>query len=76
MSNVGYNQEKGQYFATFQFEDKYYMITWRPKTKDDGVEFDVGILPVKEESDEPSKRVNGKKSKDETSIRKHEKSRS
>jgi len=76
MNNVGYNKEQGQYYATFEFEKKLYMITWRPKSKEEGIEFDVGILPVKEENNGLNKRVNGEKKQNATSIRGDETNRS
>lgn len=76
ISNVGYNKKDGQYYATFEFEKKLYMITWRPKNKEEGIEFDVGILPVKEENNGLSKRVNGEKKQNATSIGGNEKRRS
>jgi hypothetical protein len=72
----GINKKEGTLYVTFTYNKVDYMITWRPTNKDDGVVFDVGILPVKGETDGPYKRVDGKKGKDETGTRTNEKSRS
>ena len=73
ISKTGFNKDKGQYYAIFRFDESNYMITWRPIKKEDGVTFDIGILPVKEENDGFSKRTTGKKKTDETSTAKNEK---
>jgi hypothetical protein len=72
---TGFNEKDGALFVTFTFEKNEYMITWRPKNQDDGVVFDIGMMPVKGEKYGSNKRTNGKKSKDETSTRKDEKGR-
>jgi hypothetical protein len=75
IKETGINKKEGTLYVTFTYEKIDYMITWKATNKDDGVVFDVGILPVKEEKNGPYKRVNGKKSEDETRSRKNEKSR-
>lgn len=72
---TGHNKKEGTLYVTFTYEKSDYMITWRPTNKEDGVVFDVGIMPVKGEEDESNKRVDGKKSKDETGTRKNAKGR-
>ena len=69
ISTTGYNKKEGQYYAVFSYEKKEYMITWRPKTVDEGVTFDVGILPVQEENDGLSKRATRETKSNETSTR-------
>jgi hypothetical protein len=68
ITNTGINKKEKQFYATFMYDKSNYMITWRPTKKESGVTFDIGILPVKEETDGSSKRVNGKKKQNETST--------
>lgn len=68
ITKTGYNKKEKQFYAVFTVEKKNYMITWRPTSKDDGMLFDVGILPVEEEKNGSAKRTNGQKNKNETGI--------
>jgi hypothetical protein len=73
---TGINEENGVMYATFVYKKSEYIISWRPTEKEEGVVFDIGILPVKKgEKNGSYKRVNGKKNKDEAGIRKDEKGR-
>jgi len=73
---TGINKKDKQLYCSFEIENENYMITWRPTKTEDGVMFDVGILPVKEEKDGSSKRVNGKKKTNGTDIKSNAKGRS
>jgi hypothetical protein len=75
IKETGHNKKEGTLYVTFTYDRSDYMITWRPTNKEDGVVFDVGIMPVKGEKDGSNKRANGKKSKNETSTREDEKGR-
>ena len=49
IKETGINKKEGTLYVTFTYDKIDYMITWKATNKDDGVVFDVGILPVKEE---------------------------
>ena len=76
----GFNKEKQQWWTEFVYGDKNYFAIWEVGTKDGLETFDVGFFPSSENKESVkdgfSKRVNGKKKKNETGIGKNEKSRS
>ena len=67
ISLTGYNKKEGQYYAVFEFDKNDYIITWRPKSKENGIEFDVGILPYAARRENGlNKRATRKKKSNET----------
>jgi hypothetical protein len=77
--DTGYNEEKNQWWTEFEYDNVNYFIIWEVGTKNGKDTFDVGIFPSslqKEKIDGLSKRTARKKSKNETSTRANEKSRS
>ena len=54
---TGSNKKQKTLYATFIYKKSTYVITWRARDSEDGVTFDIGILPVKGDDDGSGQRL-------------------